>query len=423
MRFARKRRKVERLLRVIVQKYGGTSVADTQKIKNVAKRVTETKKRGDHVVVVISALGDTTDRLVSLAHEITSRPREREMDMLLSTGEQISVALLSMAVHDLGYEAISFTGAQVGIVTDAAHTKAKILDVKVGRILEELEKGSIVIVAGFQGVTLDDQITTLGRGGSDTTAVALAAALEADVCEIYTDVDGVFTADPRLVPEARKLDRVSYEEMLEMAATGARVLQLRSVEFARNYGVVIHVRSSFTEDEGTMIVSDEERMEKAIISGVTHDTGEAKVSVFDVPDRPGAAARLFQALSRENINVDMIIQNVSEGDRTAISFTVPKEDLGTAAEISRQVASELGAGGVNVDEGIAKVSLIGAGMRTHPGIAADMFTALAEKGINIEMISTSTIKISCVIQAKEVEKAVRAIHKKFGLDKNVVMRS
>jgi len=409
-------------LRVIVQKYGGTSVADTQKIKNVAKRVTETKKRGDHVVVVISALGDTTDRLVSLAHEITSRPREREMDMLLSTGEQISVALLSMAVHDLGYEAISFTGAQVGIVTDAAHTKAKILDVKVGRILEELEKGSIVIVAGFQGVTLDDQITTLGRGGSDTTAVALAAALKADVCEIYTDVDGVFTADPRLVPEARKLDRVSYEEMLEMAATGARVLQLRSVEFARNYGVVIHVRSSFSEDEGTMIVSDEERMEKAIISGVTHDTGEAKVSVFDVPDRPGAAARLFQALSRENINVDMIIQNVSEGDRTAISFTVPKEDLGKAAEISRQVARELGAGGVNVDEGIAKVSLIGAGMRTHPGIAADMFTALAEKEINIEMISTSTIKISCVIQAREVEKAVRAIPKKFGLDKDVVMR-
>ena len=409
-------------MRVIVQKYGGTSVADTQKIKNVAKRVTETKKRGDHVVVVISALGDTTDRLVSLAHEITSRPREREMDMLLSTGEQISVALLSMAVHDLGYEAISFTGAQVGIVTDAAHTKAKILDVKVGRILEELEKGSIVIVAGFQGVTLDDQITTLGRGGSDTTAVALAAALKADVCEIYTDVDGVFTADPRLVPEARKLDRVSYEEMLEMAATGARVLQLRSVEFARNYGVVIHVRSSFSEDEGTMIVSDEERMEKAIISGVTHDTGEAKVSVFDVPDRPGAAARLFQALSRENINVDMIIQNVSEGDRTAISFTVPKEDLGKAAEISRQVARELGAGGVNVDEGIAKVSLIGAGMRTHPGIAADMFTALAEKEINIEMISTSTIKISCVIQAREVEKAVRAIHEKFGLDKDVVMR-
>jgi aspartate kinase len=409
-------------LNITVQKFGGTSVADTKKIKNVAQRVARTREKGENVVVVISALGDTTDRLVGLAHEITQRPREREMDMLLSTGEQISVSLLSMAVHDLGYDAISFTGAQVGIVTDGAHTKAKILDVKVGRMLEELDKGKIVIVAGFQGISVDDQITTLGRGGSDTTAVALAAALKADVCEIYTDVDGVFTADPRLVPEARKLASISYEEMLEMAATGAKVLQLRSVEFARNYGVVMHVRSSFSDEEGTWIESDE-RMEKAIISGVTDDSSEAKVTIFDVPDRPGSAAGLFAALSKANINVDMIIQNVSESDRTAISFTVGKDDLRKAQDISESIAQELGAGGVTVDEDIAKVSLVGAGMRTHPGVAADMFNALAENGINIEMISTSTIKISCVIPARDVKKAVRAIHKKFGLEKGVVMRA
>ncbi len=410
-------------LKITVQKYGGTSVADTERIRNVARRVCDSRSRGDHVVVVISALGDTTDRLVKLAYEITSSPREREMDMLLATGEQISVALLSMAIHELGYEAISFTGAQVGIVTDGAHTKAKILDVKVGRILDELEKGNIVIVAGFQGVTLDDQITTLGRGGSDTTAVALAAALGAEVCEIYTDVDGVYTADPRLVPEARKLPHLSYEEMLEMAATGAKVLQLRSVEFARNYGVVIHVRSSFSRQEGTWISEEDMRMEKAIISGVTHEIEEAKVTVFNVPDRPGVAAKLFQALAAENINVDMIIQNVSADQRTDISFTVGLQDLAKAAEISERVAEELGAAGTVVDEGIAKVSLVGAGMRTHPGVAADMFSALAENGINIEMISTSTIKISCVIRAEDALKAVRAIHAKFGLDKGVVMRA
>ncbi len=409
--------------RILVQKFGGSSVADTEKIMNVARRIADTRRRGYHVVAVISALGDTTDRLVELAYQITPRPRAREMDMLLATGEQISVALLSMAMHELGHEAISFTGAQVGIVTDSAHTRAKILDVKVGRILEELEKGSVVIVAGFQGVSLDDQITTLGRGGSDTTAVALAAALGAEVCEIYTDVDGVYTADPRLVPEARKLSRISYEEMLEMAATGARVLQLRSVEFARNYGVVIHVRSSFSQEEGTWITEEDERMEKAIISGVTHDVSEAKVTVFDVPDRPGVAAALFKALAAENINVDMIIQNVSENQRTDISFTVNKEDLQKAEEITAAVAEKLGAGGVSVDRDIAKVSLVGAGMRTHPGVAADMFSALAENDINIEMISTSTIKISCVIRAQDVEKAVRAIHSKFGLDRGVVMRA
>lgn len=416
----RRERKEAAGVGIVVQKFGGTSVADIEKIRNVARRVSKTREQGNHVVVVISALGDTTDRLVRLAREITSRPREREMDMLLSTGEQISVALLSMAMHQLGHEAISFTGAQVGIVTDGAHTKAKILDVKVGRILEELERGNIVIVAGFQGVTLDDQITTLGRGGSDTTAVALAAALGADVCEIYTDVDGIFTADPRLVPEAKKLQRISYEEMLEMAATGARVMQLRSVEFARNYGVVIHVRSSFKDEEGTWIGNNAERMERAIISGVTHDVNEAKVTVFDVPDRPGVAARLFQTLADENINVDMIIQNVSEDQRTAISFTVSQEDLDKAAETSARVAKELEAGGVTVDEDIAKVSLVGAGMRTHPGVAAGMFTALADNGINIEMISTSTIKISCVVRAGDVKKAVNAIHKKFGLDKGAV---
>ncbi|MDY6795638.1 MAG: aspartate kinase [Actinomycetota bacterium] len=409
-------------MNILVQKFGGTSVANTKKIKNVARRVCQTREKGENVVVVISALGDTTDRLVDLAYEIAERPREREMDMLLSTGEQISVALLSMAIHELGYEAISFTGAQVGLVTDEAHTKAKIIDVKVGRVIEELQRGTIVIVAGFQGVTLDDHITTLGRGGSDTTAVALAAALGAKVCEIYTDVEGVFTADPRLVPEAKKLARVSYEEMLEMAATGARVLQLRSVEFARNYGVVIHVRSSFSSEEGTWIAGDEERMEKAIISGVTHDAKEAKVTVFDVPDRPGVAAELFQSLAGENINVDMIIQNVSEEAKTAISFTVTKEDLAKAAEISEDFAVGLGAGGITVDEDIAKVSLVGAGMRTHPGVAADMFTALAENDINIEMISTSTIKVSCVIKAEDVKKAVSAIHKKFGLDQGVVRR-
>ena len=408
-------------MRIRVQKFGGTSVADTDRIRNVARRVCETRELGDHVVVVISALGDTTDRLVRLAHEISACPREREMDMLLSTGEQVSVALLSMAIQELGHEAISFTGAQVGIVTDNAHTRAKILDVKVGRILNVLEEGSVVIVAGFQGISLDDQITTLGRGGSDTTAVALAAALGADVCEIFTDVEGVFTADPSLVPEARKLAHVSYEEMLEMAATGARVLQLRSVEFARNYGVVMHVRSSFSHQEGTWVSGEEERMEKAIISGVTYETEEAKVTVCEVPDRPGVAARLFQALAEANINVDMIIQNVSAEQRTDISFTVGQHDLQRAAEISERVAGELGAGRVAVDEGIAKVSLVGAGMRTHPGVAADMFSALAENGINIEMISTSTIKISCVIPAEDVKKAVSAIHQKFNLDKNVDM--
>ena len=385
---------------LFVQKFGGSSVADTEKIKRVARRVAGTFEAGNSVVVVISALGNTTDDLVRLAHEICERPPEREMDMLLSTGEQVSVALLSMAIHTLGLEAISFTGAQVGIVTDSAHTKAKIIDIKAARILEEISKGKIVIVAGFQGISLDDHITTLGRGGSDTTAVALAAALSADVCEIYTDVEGVFTADPRIVPDARKLDRISYDEMLEMAATGARVMQSRSIEFGKNYGVVIHVRSSFSDKEGTWIVDDAERMEKAIISGVTHDASEAKVTLLGVPDRPGISAHLFRRLAGANINVDMIIQNVSENAQTDISFTLGQDDLPKAMEIVGKVAEELGARSFDCDEDIAKVSLIGAGMRTHPGVAADMFSALAEQGINIEMISTSSIKISCVVRAK-----------------------
>ncbi len=395
-------------------------MADTEKIKRVARRVAETKGRGNRVVVVISALGDTTDRLVGLAREICSCPPEREMDMLLSTGEQVSVALLSMAMHSLGHDAISFTGAQVGIVTDSAHTKAKIIDIRAERILEELEAGKVVIVAGFQGVSLDNNITTLGRGGSDTTAVALAAALHADLCEIYTDVDGIFTADPRVVPEARKLDRISYDEMLEMAATGARVMQLRSIEFARNYGVVIHVRSSFSEEEGTWISGAPERMEKAVVSGVTHDTGEAKITLKGVPDRPGIAAHLFRRLADANINVDMIIQNVSDNAQTDITFTLSLDDLPRAREILSVVADELGARSYDCDEDIAKVSLVGAGMKTHPGVAADMFEALAEEGINIEMISTSSIKISCVVRNNEVERAVRAVHRRFGLEHGLV---
>ncbi|MHB8780804.1 MAG: aspartate kinase [Candidatus Geothermincolia bacterium] len=403
-----------------VMKFGGSSVADIARIKNVANRVAETRRAGDDVVVVISALGDTTDELLELAYQITQRPPAREMDMLLSTGEQISVALLSMAVQECGLEAISFTGSQVGIVTDGAHTKAKIVEIKVGRIQEELRQGRIVIVAGFQGVTLDDHITTLGRGGSDTTAVALAAALGADRCEIYTDVDGVYTADPRIVPDARKIAEISYEEMLEMAATGAKVMQLRSVEFGRNYGVVIHVRSSFSREEGTWIREHDDRMEKAIVSGVTHDTGEAKVTISGVPDQPGIAAKVFRRLAEANVNVDMIIQNVGENQKTDISFTVMKEDLEGAHHVIGRLVDELGAKGLHTDEGIAKISLIGAGMKTHPGVAADMFTALADEGINIEMISTSSIKISCVVRASDVKKAVSAIHKKFGLSKGVV---
>ncbi|MHB8894493.1 MAG: aspartate kinase [Candidatus Geothermincolia bacterium] len=400
---------------LVVQKFGGTSVGDVEKIKNVARRVVESKKRIDHVVVVVSALGKTTDELVDLAAAITKMPPEREMDMLLSTGEQVSMALLAMALNELGQDAISMTGQQVEILTDTGHTKAKIRHVGADRVIQELRKGRVVVVAGFQGVTSEGDITTLGRGGSDTTAVAIAAALHADYCEIYTDVDGVFTADPRVVPGARKQKEVSYMEMMEMATTGARVLQSRSVEYARNYNVPLHVRSSFHEGEGTWVRSEEDIMEKAIVSAVTHDLSEAKVTVTGVPDKPGVAARLFGALAEANVNVDMIIQNVSEQARTDISFTVSEDDLELVRRVAGEIAEAVGAGGINYDADIAKVSLIGAGMRTHPGIAAGMFQTLADNGINIEMISTSPIKISCVVRQQDGEEAVRTLHEHFAL--------
>ena len=400
---------------IVVQKFGGTSVADVEKIKDVARRVVDSKKRIDHVVVVVSALGNTTDELVELARRVSLAPPEREMDMLLATGEQVSMALLAIAINELGQDAISMTGHQVEIVTDRWHTKAKIRHVNTERIIAELRKGHVVVVAGFQGVTGEGEITTLGRGGSDTTAVALAASLHADYCEIYTDVDGVFTADPRVVPEAHKLEELSYMEMLEMAATGARVLQSRSVEYARNYNVTMHVRSSFHGGEGTWVRSEDDIMEKAMVSAVTHDFGEAKVTIIGVPDRPGVAAKLFSELAGANVNVDMIIQNVSEGARTDISFTVSLDDLEKAKKLIQEVSESVGAAGCNFDEGIAKISLVGAGMRTHPGVAAGMFTTLAENDINIEMISTSPIKVSCVVRREAGEKAVRALHKHFGL--------
>jgi len=399
----------------VVQKYGGTSVGDVDKIKNVARRVVETKKRIDHVVVVVSALGDTTNNLVSLAAQISKTPPEREMDMLLSTGEQVSMALLAIALNELGQDAISMTGQQVEILTDTGHTRAKIRHIGADRVVQELRKGRVVVVAGFQGVTSEGEITTLGRGGSDTTAVALAAELHADSCEIYTDVDGVFTADPRVVPQARKLDEVSYMEMLEMAATGARVLQSRSVEYGRNYGVPLHVRSSFHQGEGTWVKSEDDIMEKAIISAVTHDFSESKVTVVGVPDRPGVAARLFGALAEANVNVDMIIQNVSEHARTDISFTVATDNLTKVRKVAGDIGEAVGAEGVNFDADIAKISLIGAGMRSHPGIAAGMFQTLADNDINIEMISTSPIKISCVVRGADGERAVQTLHDHFGL--------
>ncbi|HEX2057671.1 MAG TPA: aspartate kinase [Actinomycetota bacterium] len=406
----------------IVQKYGGTSVGDAQRIKKVAERVVSCAEAGHRVCVVVSAMGHTTDELLDLAAEVSTVPHPRELDMLLTAGERISMALLSMAINELGRGAISFTGSQAGIVTDTTHGKARILEVKAQRVREALDGGSIVIVAGFQGVSTAFDVTTLGRGGSDTTAVALAAALGADYCEIYTDVDGVFTADPRVVPSARKLHVVSYEEMLELSASGAKVLMLRSVEYARNYGVLLHVRSSFTDDEGTWIREEDERMERAIISGIAHDTSEAKVTIRGVPDRPGIAARVFRPLADEGVNVDMIVQNASDEGRTDIFFTLPKEDLGRAEPILRSIEAAVGAQGVTTDPAIAKVSLVGAGMKTHPGVAAEMFDALADAGINIEIISTSSIRVSCVVRASEVERAVSAIHERFDLSRETVLR-
>ena len=407
---------------LIVQKYGGTSVGDAQRIRKIAERVVKAAAAGQRVCVVVSAMGHTTDELVDLAAQISPAPHARELDMLLSAGERISMALLSMAIIELGREAISFTGSQAGIVTDTSHGKARIVDVKAQRVHEALDAGKIVIVAGFQGVSTAFDVTTLGRGGSDTTAVALAAALGADACEIFTDVDGVFTADPRIVADARKLHAVSYEEMLELSAAGAKVLMLRSVEYARNHGVLIHVRSSFKDEEGTWVREEDERMEQAIISGIAHDTSEAKVTILGVPDRPGVAARVFRPLADEGVNVDMIVQNASHDGRTDIFFTLPKEDMRRAESILTKITEDIGARGVETDPEIAKISLVGAGMKTHPGVAAAMFDSLADAGINIEIISTSSIRISCVIRAAEVERAVKVIHDHFKLAEDVVYR-
>jgi aspartate kinase len=406
---------------LVVQKYGGSSVGSPDRLMAVARRLIAAKERGDRVVAVVSAMGDVTDELLAKALAISSDPPEREMDMLLATGEQVTIALLAMAIDTLGHQAVSLTGAQAGIVSDSVHTRARIQEVRTGRVMNALDSGHIVIVAGFQGLTPEGEITTLGRGGSDTTAVAVAAGLSADVCEIYTDVDGVFTADPRVEPAAAKIDFISYDEMLEMAATGARVLQLRSVEFARNHGVVIHVRSSFNDRQGTIVKEADDSMEQAIISGVTHDTSEAKVTVRDVPDRPGVAAEVFGRLADANVNIDMIIQNVSEAGTTDISFTTPKDDLARATKAVREVVAELGAREWSVDESIAKVSLVGAGMKTHPGVAALMFRTLADAGVNLDMISTSAIRISCVIAADQVDTAVRALHAAFGLAERSVV--
>ncbi|MBU4556177.1 MAG: aspartate kinase [Actinobacteria bacterium] len=406
---------------LVVTKFGGSSVGSTERIMNVARRLVARKEAGDSVVAVLSAMGDVTDELVSLAAAISDDPPEREMDMLLATGEQVSIALLAMAIHALGHDAVSFTGAQVGIVTDPTHTKAKITEVRADRVREALAQGKIVIAAGFQGMTPDGTITTLGRGGSDTTAVAIAAGVDADVCEIFTDVDGVYSADPRICPAARKIDVISYDEMLEMAASGAGVLQLRSVEFARSHGVVIHCRSSFNDRLGTIVKEADDTMEQAIISGVTHDTSEAKITIRDVPDQPGVAADVFTRMAEANVNVDMIIQNVSEDGTTDISFTSPKTDLPRARPAVEAVVRDLGARDSSIDESIAKVSLVGAGMKTHPGVAAQMFRCLAEAGVNIDMISTSSIRISCVVEGDKVEAAVRALHTSFGLDSDAVI--
>ena len=385
-------------------------------MKAVAEHVAFTKGHGNDVVVVVSAMGKATDNLVTLANSVSSTQPGRELDMLLTTGERVSMALLCMALADIGIEAMSFTGSQVGIITDTSHGKAKILEVKGDRVRDALANGTVCVVAGFQGVSTDREITTLGRGGSDTTAVALAAALDADACEIYTDVTGVFSADPRIVPQARKLGKVNFDEMLEMAGAGSKVLALRSVEFARNHNVPLHVRSSFTWEPGTWVTSEEPSMEDPIISGVVTDVSEAKVTVLGVPDQPGVSAALFEPLAAKNVNVDMIVQNTSTEGHTDISFTVPRADLVVSEAIVDQVAVQIGASGVTHDRDIAKVSLVGAGMKTSPGIAAKMFRTLADEGVNIEMISTSTIRISVVVAASDVERAARSLHTAFELD-------
>ncbi len=397
---------------LLVQKYGGTSVSDADRIRQVASRISSTKESGNDVVVVVSAMGDYTDRLIRLAEDVSEREHPREMDMLLTAGERIATALLAMAIQDRGIEAVSLTGSQAGILTDATHGGAKIREIRADRVRAGLDEGKVVIVAGFQGVAPDTKdVTTLGRGGSDATAVALAAALGADACEIHTDVDAVYTADPRVVPAARALAEISYEEMLELASSGARVLMPRSVEFGRRYNVPIHVRSSFHDGEGTWV--KETTMEQAIVSSIAHYTSEAKVTVHGVPDQPGVASALFSPMASEGVNIDMIVQNVSSHGITDISFTVPKDHVELAAKIAQRVADEVGADGVDVDQNIARVSIVGAGMESETGVAARMFTTLAEHSINIEMISTSPIRISCVVKGDDVEEAVRSLHEVF----------
>ena len=402
---------------LIVQKYGGTSVGNPERIRNVAKRVVRTREEGNDVVVVVSAMSGETDKLISLANQVSENPDPREMDMLVSTGERVTIALLAMAIQSLGHEAQSFTGRQAGIMSDAVHTKARIEKISGERVKHALKEGKIAVVAGFQGINEQDDVTTLGRGGSDLSAVAVAAALKADLCDIYTDVDGVYTTDPNMVPQARKLDKVSYDEMLELASLGAKVLQTRSVEFAKKYNVPVRVLSSFNDNPGTLVTKEDSDMEKVVVSGVAYDKNQVKVTVTGVPDKPGVAAKIFNEISANNIIVDMIIQNIGEGGLTDMSFTVPKTDSKKILALMKKVVAEIGARGVTVKEDIAKISIVGVGMRSHSGVAARMFSSMAKEGINIMMISTSEIKISIVIDAKYTELAVRTLHETFEMDK------
>lgn len=405
---------------LVVQKYGGTSMGSIERIRNVAKRVAKTYDEGNDLVVVVSAIAGETNKLVALAHEICEFPSEREYDVMVATGEQVSMSLLAMCLQSMGYKAKSYCGFQLPIITDSAFSKARIEEIDDKKVREDLKNGVIVVVAGFQGVDRQGNLTTLGRGGSDTSAVAVAAAMKADVCEIYTDVDGVYTTDPRIVPEASKLNKISYDEMLEMASLGSKILQIRSVEFAKKFDVVVHVRSSFNDNPGTLVMKEDTEMESVLVSGITYNKDEAKISVLRVPDRPGIAARIFSPLSAANITVDMIIQNVSHDGLNDMTFTVPKSDFKKGLKIVQDTAAEIGAGSVTSDENIAKVSIIGVGMRSHSGVACKMFETLSSEGINILMIATSEIKISCIIEMKYTELAIRVLHEAFALDKLTV---